>query len=199
VGAASIGDGGTSTGSFHEGLNQAAVERLPLVLVVANNQYAYSTPNDRQFACKDLIDKAIGYGVPSHRVDGTDLEDCLRVLSSVVAQVRAGGGPHMVVGRLLRLCGHGEHDPAQYVDPQLKKSPLGRDCLKVAEEHLLREGWADGEAIRLLRQQVVEEIAEAVAKVQREAAPDPYKEDWCALSSKHLIDVFQVPALAPPP
>jgi acetoin:2,6-dichlorophenolindophenol oxidoreductase subunit alpha len=199
VGAASIGDGGTSTGSFHEGLNQAAVERLPLVLVVANNQYAYSTPNDRQFACKDLIDKAIGYGVPSHRVDGTDLEDCLRVLSSVVAQVRAGGGPQMVVGRLLRLCGHGEHDPAQYVDPQLKKSPLGRDCLKVAEEHLLREGWADGEAIRLLRQQVVEEIAEAVAKVQREAAPDPYKEDWCALSSKHLIDVFQVPALAPPP
>src|SRR5580698_1953187 len=61
VGAASIGDGATSTGSFHEGLNQAAVERLPLVVVVANNQYAYSTPNHRQFACKDLIDKAIGY------------------------------------------------------------------------------------------------------------------------------------------
>src|SRR5580658_5302127 len=65
VGAASIGDGGTSTGAFHEGLNQAAVERLPLVLVVANNQYAYSTPTQRQFACKDLIDKAIGYGVPA--------------------------------------------------------------------------------------------------------------------------------------
>jgi TPP-dependent pyruvate/acetoin dehydrogenase alpha subunit len=199
VGAASIGDGGTSTGSFHEGLNQAAVERLPLVLVVANNQYAYSTPNDRQFACKDLIDKAIGYGVPSHRVDGTDLEDCLRVLSSVVAKARAGGGPHMIVGQLLRLCGHGEHDPAQYIDPQLKNSPLGRDCLKVAEEQLLREGWADAEAIRLLRQQIVEEIADAVATVQREPAPDPYTEDWCALSTKHLIDVFQVPALAPPP
>src|SRR6202041_42381 len=85
VGAASIGDGATSTGSFHEGLNQAAVERLPLVVVVANNQYAYSTPNHRQFACKDLIDKAIGYGIPAHRVDGTDLDDCLRVLSSVVA------------------------------------------------------------------------------------------------------------------
>src|SRR5580658_7838253 len=65
VGAASIGDGGTSTGAFHEGVNQAAVERLPLVLVVANNQYAYSTPTQRQFACKDLIDKAIGYGVPA--------------------------------------------------------------------------------------------------------------------------------------
>ncbi len=79
VGAASAGDGATSTGSFHEGINQAAVERLPLVLVVANNQYAYSTPNHRQFACKDLMDKAIGYGIPAHRVDGTDLEDCLRV------------------------------------------------------------------------------------------------------------------------
>jgi pyruvate dehydrogenase E1 component alpha subunit/2-oxoisovalerate dehydrogenase E1 component alpha subunit len=60
VGATCLGDGGTSTGAFHEGLNVAAVERLPLVLVVANNQYAYSTPNDRQFACKDLLDKAAG-------------------------------------------------------------------------------------------------------------------------------------------
>src|SRR4051812_23505312 len=63
VGAASIGEGGTSTGAFHEGLNQAAVEKLPLVLVVANNQYAYSTPTSSQFACKDLLDKAVGYGV----------------------------------------------------------------------------------------------------------------------------------------
>jgi acetoin:2,6-dichlorophenolindophenol oxidoreductase subunit alpha len=199
VGAASVGDGATSTGSFHEAANQAAVERLPLVLVVANNQYAYSTPNCRQFACKDLMDKAIGYGIPAHRVDGADLEECLSVLAAVVAQVRAGGGPHMVVGRLLRLSGHAEHDPGHYIDPQLKKSPLGRDCLKVAEEHLLREGWADAEAIRALRQQVVQEVAEAVATVQREPAPDPYKENWCALSSSHLIDVFEVPSLAPAP
>ena len=63
VGAACIGDGATSTGAFHEALNQAAVEKLPLVLVVANNQYAYSTPTSRQFACRDLADKAVGYGV----------------------------------------------------------------------------------------------------------------------------------------
>src|SRR6266496_5376344 len=74
VGAASIGEGGTSTGAFHEALNQAAVEKLPLVLIVANNQYAYSTPTIRQFACRDLVDKAIGYGVDSHNVDGTDLD-----------------------------------------------------------------------------------------------------------------------------
>src|SRR2546430_6731815 len=71
VGATSIGDGGTSTGSFHEAINQATVEKLPLVLVVANNQYAYSTPVSRQFACGNLVDKAPGYGVDSRAVDGT--------------------------------------------------------------------------------------------------------------------------------
>ena len=199
VGAASVGDGATSTGAFHEALNQAAVERLPLVLVVANNQYAYSTPNNRQFACEDLMDKAAGYGVPARHVDGTDREDCLRVLSTAVAQVRAGGGPQLVVGRLLRLCGHGEHDDAHYIDAQLKKSPLGRDCLKVAEERLLREGWAGAEAIGALRQKAEREVDEAVATVQHEPAPDPYKENWCALKSRHLSEVFEIPAPAPPP
>jgi pyruvate dehydrogenase E1 component alpha subunit/2-oxoisovalerate dehydrogenase E1 component alpha subunit len=199
VGAASIGDGGTSTGAFHEGFNQAAVERLPLVLVVANNQYAYSTPNNRQFACADLIDKAVGYGVQARQVDGTDLEDCLRVLAETVAETRAGGGPQMVVARLLRLCGHGEHDDPTYIDPQLKKSPLGRDCLKVAEDHLLREGWADAQGIRALRQQVAREVDEAVATVQREPAPDPYKEDWRALSTRHLTEVFEDRAPVPQP
>jgi TPP-dependent pyruvate/acetoin dehydrogenase alpha subunit len=78
VGVACLGDGATSTGSFHEALNQAAVEKLPLVLVLADNQYAYSTPTSRQFACVNLADKAIGYGVESHSVDGTDLA-CLKI------------------------------------------------------------------------------------------------------------------------
>jgi acetoin:2,6-dichlorophenolindophenol oxidoreductase subunit alpha len=199
VGAASVGDGATSTGAFHEALNQAAVERLPLVLVVANNQYAYSTPTRRQFACEDLADKAIGYGVPARRVDGTDLEDCLRVLAATVAQARAGGGPQLVVARLLRLCGHAEHDDHHYVDPQLKNSPLGRDCLKVAEERLLREGWAGAETIRALRQQVAQEVDEAVATVQREPAPDPYQEHWRALSTERLTEVYEIPAPAPQP
>src|SRR5882672_4956658 len=77
VGAACIGDGATSTGSFHEALNQAAVEKLPLVLIVADNQYAYSTPTSFQFACRDLVDKAIGYGVGGHSLDGTELSACL--------------------------------------------------------------------------------------------------------------------------
>src|SRR6266566_3767040 len=80
VGAVCLGDGGTSTGAFHEGLNQAAVEKLPLLLVVANNYYAYSTPNERQFACHSLVDKAAGYGVEGQSVDGTDLSACLGML-----------------------------------------------------------------------------------------------------------------------
>jgi len=197
VGAASIGDGGTSTGSFHEGLNQAAVERLPLVLVVANNQYAYSTPNQRQFACRDLADKAAGYGLSARHADGTDLEDCLRVVAAAVDDARAGGGPQMVVARLLRLCGHGEHDDAHYIDPQLKRSALGRDCLAVAQERLLREGWADANAIRALRLNAAREVDEAVATVQREPPPDPYTEDWCALSSRHLSEGHENPPFPP--
>src|SRR6266850_2666966 len=116
VGAVCLGDGGTSTGAFHEGLNQAAVEKLPLVLVVANNYYAYSTPNERQFACDSLVDKAAGYGVDGQTVDGTDLSACLSVLEEATRRARSGGGPQLIVAHLLRLCGHGEHDDASYVD-----------------------------------------------------------------------------------
>jgi pyruvate dehydrogenase E1 component alpha subunit/2-oxoisovalerate dehydrogenase E1 component alpha subunit len=96
-----------------------------------------------------------------------------------------------VVARLLRLCGHGEHDDASYIDPKLKESPLGRDWLKIAEERLLKEGWADGSNISEWRVECSKQIEEAVAKVQREPAPDPYKEDWCALASKHLSETHE--------
>jgi pyruvate dehydrogenase E1 component alpha subunit/2-oxoisovalerate dehydrogenase E1 component alpha subunit len=186
VGAACVGEGATSTGSFHEALNQAAVEKLPLVLVVADNHYAYSTPAERQFACESLADKAAGYGVEGHRVDGTDLSACLQTLGDAVRQARDGHGPQLVVAKLLRLCGHGEHDDAGYVDPRLKQSAIGRDCLDVAEEQLLDAGWAGGRDVESWRAEAAAKVEEAVAKVQREAAPDPYKEDWYALSSKHL-------------
>ena len=186
VGIASIGEGATSTGSFHEALNQAAVEKLPLVLVVANNHYAYSTPTVRQFACQSLADRAAGYGVQGHTVDGTDLGACLEVVGGAVAQARAGGGPQLVVAHLLRLCGHGEHDDAHYIDPKLKQSPDGRDCLKVAEEHLLRRRWAAATTIETWRTEALHQVEEAVARVQREAGPDPYREDWQALASTHL-------------
>jgi pyruvate dehydrogenase E1 component alpha subunit/2-oxoisovalerate dehydrogenase E1 component alpha subunit len=188
VGVACLGDGATSTGSFHEALNQAAVEKLPLVLVLADNQYAYSTPTSRQFACADLGDKAAGYGVESHSVDGTDLEGCLRTVGAAFARARADCGPQLIVAHLLRLCGHGEHDDSSYVDPKLKASPVGRDCLKVAEEFLIREALLDPTTLARWRSQIVHEIEEAVATAQREPAPDPFTEDWRALASENLIE-----------
>jgi pyruvate dehydrogenase E1 component alpha subunit/2-oxoisovalerate dehydrogenase E1 component alpha subunit len=189
VGVSCLGEGATSTGSFHEALNQAAVEKLPLVLVLADNQYAYSTPTSRQFACADLVDKAVGYGVEPHSVDGTDLAACLETVSAAVARARAGHGPQLVVAKLLRLCGHGEHDDSNYVDPKLKNTPLGRDCLRVAEEHLFREKMLDAATLATWRSKIIHEIEEAVATAQREPVPDPFTEDWRALSSENLLEM----------
>lgn len=190
VGATCIGDGGTSTGAFHEGLNIAAVEKLPLVLVVANNQYAYSTPNTRQYACQNLLDKAIGYGVAGHHVDGTDLSECLSVLGRAIHAAREGEGPQLVVGNLLRLVGHGEHDDASYVDPALRAAPVGRDCLKVCEDFIQEKGWASAEELTAWRAEAKDEVDSTAAKVQREPAPDPLEEEWLAISDKALQDNF---------
>ena len=186
VGATCLGDGGTSTGAFHEAMNQAAVEKLPLVMLVANNRYAYSTPNDRQFACASLVDRAVGYGIEGVEIDGTDIIACLNALGKAVAKARAGGGPQLVIANLLRLSGHGEHDDASYIDPKIKASPLGRDCLKVSEEMLIQESWAAAATIAGWRNEAVQQVESAVATVQREPAPNPFTEDWSAISSKHL-------------
>ncbi|MEI6561627.1 MAG: thiamine pyrophosphate-dependent dehydrogenase E1 component subunit alpha [Verrucomicrobiota bacterium] len=190
VGATCIGDGGTSTGAFHEALNLAAVEKLPLVMVVANNQFAYSTPNSKQFACKDLVDRAAGYGIDGHTVDATDLDACLHIVGQAVERARAGHGPQLVVATLLRLAGHGEHDDASYIDAPLKESALGRDCLNRAECMLMERGWASATDLECWREETLRQVEEAVATVQREPAPDPNEEKWCALSTPHLDDTF---------
>jgi len=190
VGATCIGDGGTSTGAFHEGLNAAAVEKLPLILVVANNRYAYSTPNSRQFACLDLVDKAIGYGVAGHKVDATDLEQCLKTLRKAVSAAREGGGPQLIVGDLLRLVGHGEHDDASYVDPALKSSAVGQDCLLLAEKEILSRGWASPGETAAWRHEAEEEVNSTVDKVRREPGPDPEEDDWMAYSKSEFAEHY---------
>ncbi len=188
VGVTSIGDGGTSTGAFHEGVNLAAVEHLPLVVVIANNQYAYSTPNNRQFACADLLDKAVGYGIGGHKCDGTDLVDCLDTLGRAVAAARAGDGPQMIVANLLRLVGHGEHDDASYVDSNLRKANVGRDCLEVGAAQLIEAGGATAAEIAEWTVEAQREVDTALSKAQREKGPDPGSEDWMAISTERLRD-----------
>ena len=188
IGATCIGEGGTSTGAFHEALNLAAVEKLPLVVVVANNQYAYSTTNDRQFACADLADRARGYGIESHSVDGTDLSACLDALTRAADRARGGHGPQLIVGTLLRLVGHGEHDDASYMDPQARKNAV--DCLIQAEKHILAEGWATTAELKGWRAEATAKVDEAVSTTLREPTPDPNEEEWAALSTARLRDSF---------
>src|SRR5213596_3588971 len=159
VGLACIGEGGMQTGAFHEGMNIAAVEQAPLVVVATNNHYAYSTPNDREFACDDLVDRAIGYGFEGYSLDGTDLSACLEVIGTAVKRARAGRPPQLVVATILRLAGHGEHDDASYVPPEMKAEPWAQDSVQRTEMLIREKGLADEATLRQWR-------ADAVAQVE---------------------------------
>ena len=115
VGLVYVGDGATSTGAFHEGINFAAVQRCPLVVVVENNGYAYSTPTTRQTAAARLVDKAVGYGVPGVRADGNDVLEVYRVTRAAVDHARTGGGVTLLELMTYRRKGHAEHDSQSYV------------------------------------------------------------------------------------
>lgn len=191
VGLTTIGEGGMQTGASHEGMNIAAVEKVPFVLVASNNRFAYSTPNDRQFGCRDLVDRAAGYGYEGHTVDGTDLTACLEVIGGAVERARAGGPPQLVVAHLLRLAGHGEHDDASYVPPEMRNEPFARDSVKYAEQQILELGLANAATLRQWRDEVATEVEEAVNTAQREAAPLGSEEDWCAMSTREMADVWE--------
>src|SRR5437867_1929007 len=188
IGLACIGEGGMQTGAFHEGMNIAAVEQVPLVIVATNNHYAYSTPNDREFACHDLVDRAIGYGFEGYTVDGTDLAACLDVIGSAVKRARAGRPPQLVVASVLRLSGHGEHDDASYVPEEVKQQPFAHDCLKRAEKLIAELNLVDAETLREWRKEAAAQVDEAVAAAQKEPAPEGDKEDWCAYSMRDLAN-----------
>ena len=187
IGMTSIGDGGMATGALHEGLNLAAVEKLPLVMMVSNNQLSYSTLNDRSFACKHLVDRAAGYGIRGHTCDGTDADACMTTMAEAVTRARHGEGPQMVVATLLRLAGHGGHDDALYVPADLK-SRFG-DCLQLAERTLKLQGVATEDTIRALWDEVRLEVEGLVEQVLKEPNPDPDEEDWSAYSVRDLKKV----------
>ena len=191
VGLSCIGEGGMQTGSFHEGMNLAAVEQVPLVVVATNNHYAYSTPNEREFACHDLVDRAIGYGFEGCTVDGTDLTNCLDVIGSAVKRARAGRPPQLVVASILRLSGHGEHDDASYVTEEIKREPFARDCLKVAEQTIADLNLVDADTLREWRKDAAAQVDQAISAAQKEAAPEADEEEWYAISMRDLVDSLE--------
>jgi pyruvate dehydrogenase E1 component alpha subunit/2-oxoisovalerate dehydrogenase E1 component alpha subunit len=189
IGLTTIGEGGMQTGATHEGMNIAAVEKVPFVLVASNNHWAYSTPNDREFACRNLVNRAKGYGYEGYKLDGTDLTACLETIGNAVARARSGGPPQLVVALLLRLSGHGEHDDASYVPGAMKKKPWAADCVLKTEKLILDNGWLDEATLKQWRAEIAAEVEEAVATAQREAPPVGSEEDWCALATRQLVDI----------
>src|SRR5207248_11404614 len=181
VGLTTIGDGGMQTGATHEGMNIAAVEHIPLVVVATNNHYSYSTANDRTFACADLVDRAKGYGYEGYNVDGTDLAACLEVIETAVKRDRAGRPPQLVVAEILRLAGHGEHDDASYVTDEIKREPFAQDALQRTEKFIIEQELLDRDALQQMRAEIAAEVEEAVATAQQEDPPQAGDEDWCAL------------------
>jgi TPP-dependent pyruvate/acetoin dehydrogenase alpha subunit len=137
-----IGDGGTSTGAFHEGMNLAAVQRAPLVVVLENNQWAYSTPVNRQVPLRDLADRGRAYGITSYTVDGNDLIAVLKIAREAVERARQGDGPILIEAKTMRMLGHAQHDPAEYVPREMIEYWKARDPLaryeKYLDQHKLR-------------------------------------------------------------
>jgi TPP-dependent pyruvate/acetoin dehydrogenase alpha subunit len=131
-----IGDGGSSTGAFHEGLNFAATQRAALVLVVENNQWAYSTPVRRQVPIRDLADRAKAYGIPGVIADGNDVVAVYQTAKEAVERCRAGDGPVLVEVKTMRMKGHAQHDPAEYVPKEMFAYWKGRDPIAEFEKYL---------------------------------------------------------------
>ena len=169
-----IGDGGTSTGDFHEGLNMAAVLELPLVLIIENNQYAFSTPAHEQFRCIDLVDRAIGYGVEGCLVDGNDPDAVFAATKQAVERARGGGGPTLIEAVLGRLTGHAVGDGSFDVLPEAERDRyLAADPLPATRQRLLEAGTLSEAQDLIFEASIRTHVEEAVAAGLAAPRPDP--------------------------
>jgi TPP-dependent pyruvate/acetoin dehydrogenase alpha subunit len=173
-----IGDGASSTGAFHEGFNLAAVQRAPLVVIVENNCYAYSTPVSRQTAAESFIAKAPGYGVYGEKCDGNDVFAVLEMTRRAVEHARAGKGAVLLEVLTYRRKGHAEHDSQQYVPPGELEEWEARDPLDRYVARVLAEGWVRAEELAETDQRVVAVVD--AAREEAEASPLPEPEEALA-------------------
>ena len=173
VGLVYVGDGATSTGAFHEGINFAAVQRCPLVVIIENNGYAYSTPTSKQTAAAQLVDKAIGYGIPGERADGNDVIATYEATKRAVDRARAGGGVSIVELMSYRRKGHAEHDNQSYVPEgeierwAAQNDPIDRFIARLGGEGVTAATLAEIDA------RVQHEIDEATDIADASGVPEP--------------------------
>ncbi|HUG02602.1 MAG TPA: thiamine pyrophosphate-dependent dehydrogenase E1 component subunit alpha [Longimicrobiales bacterium] len=167
------GDGMTSTGAFHEGLNLAAVQRLPLVCVVESNGYAYSTPTSRQAAVESFVDRAPGYGIAGERCDGNDVLAVYEAARRAVDRARSGGGVTLLELMTYRRLGHAEHDAQGYVPDGEIGAWERRDPIALYERRLRAEGWAEDAELEAVRGEVAAVIDEARDQAEASGMPEP--------------------------
>ena len=170
---ASCGDGATNTGSFHEALNFASVQKLPIVFVIENNGYAYSTPNSKQFAIQNLSDRALAYGIPGETVDGNDVLAVIEAVGRAVEHVRGGKGPAVVECKTFRVRGHSEADKADYVPRELREEWLAKDPIKRFEAYLTTENILSEAERANIEARVKDVVNDAVTFAEQSPAPDP--------------------------
>lgn len=173
-----IGDGGQSTGPTYEGFNFAAVQRLGVVLIVEHNLWAYSTPVELQFACKDLADRSIGYGVPGLIIDGTDANQVYDATHEAVERARRGEGASYIEAKLMRMKGHAMHDAAVYVPSGVREFWKRRDPILRMEKYLIECGWATEADIKRIDAEVSGFIEEERAVAEASPMPDPADDDF---------------------
>ena len=170
---ASMGDGATSTGPFHEALNFASVQKLPIVFIIENNGYAYSTPTYQEFAIANLSDRAVAYGILGESVDGNDVLKVVETIERAVEHVRDGKGPALIECKTFRVRGHSEADKADYVPPKLREEWLEKDPIPRFEEYLTREKILTPAKRTEIEEQVKALVEDAVNFAEQSPAPDP--------------------------
>jgi TPP-dependent pyruvate/acetoin dehydrogenase alpha subunit len=156
VAVAYVGDGTTSTGTFHEGINFAAVKKLPLITIIENNGYAYSTPVNMQTAAKHFVDKAVGYGILGLSVDGNDIVACYETMKTAVEHARSGKGSVLIEALTYRRKGHAEHDNQSYVPKgEIDWWAKNNDPIDRYELHLIEQ--------KIATRKILDEIAAEIA------------------------------------
>jgi pyruvate dehydrogenase E1 component alpha subunit len=167
-----VGEGSTANGQWHEAMNLAGVQRLPVVFVLENNQFAYSTPNDLEFAV-DPVERAATYGFPGIRVDGNDVEAVFEAARVAAERARAGDGPTLIGCQTMRMHGHGAHDDMSYVPRDLFEEWESRDPIATYSVRLVAEHGFTEEELAGLRDEAVAEVDEAARRALASPPPDP--------------------------
>lgn len=197
VAMAYIGDGGMSTGAFHEGLNFAAVQKLPLIVICEHNKYAYSTPTSIQTLCKDLAEKAASYGIPGIIVDGNDIVACYEKTKKAVAYAREGNGAVLIEAKTYRRRGHAEHDDQRYVpEGEIEWWERNNDPVDRYERFLAEQKVLTREQMDQATQDLLSFIDKEVEWAESSPMPEPEKAAYGVFDNSIVPPAFRPKILA---